>query len=105
MSHYRFAAYAFLVPITLLASWFILRARVWNPNVWHWIILTVVIISILSWFINVQADTAEGLQTSYLGERELEDGNYKYMNNLLPSFRGPLEHLERRVHGEGDGFC
>ncbi len=58
MAHYRFAAHAFLVPITLLASWFILRARVWNPNFWHWIILTFVIIAILSWFINIQADAS-----------------------------------------------
>ena len=66
MAHYRFAAHAFLVPITLLACWFILRARVWNPNFWHCIILTVLIISILTWFINIQPDAAEGIQTSYL---------------------------------------
>jgi hypothetical protein len=27
------------------------------------------------------------------------------MQRLLPSFRTPLEHIERRLHGEGDGFC
>jgi hypothetical protein len=60
---------------------------------------------ILNWFINIIADAAEGIQTSYLAERELENGNYKFMQRLLPSFRVPLEHLERRLHGEGDGFC
>ena len=104
MDHYRFAAHAFLIPVTLLTTWFILRARVWNPNVWHWLVLTFVIIAILSWFINILADAAEGIQTSFLAERELENGNYKYMQRLLPSYRVPLEHLERRVHGEGDGF-
>lgn len=104
MDHYRFAAHAFLIPAALLTTWFILRARVWNPNVWHWIVLTFVLIVILSWFINILADAAEGLQTSFLAERELENGNYKYMQRLLPSYRVPLEHLERRVHGEGDGF-
>lgn len=105
MFHYRFAAHAFLIPITLLGSWFILRARVWSPNIWHWIILIFLIYMILNWFINIIADAAEGIQTSYLAERELENGNYKFMQRLLPSFRVPLEHLERRLHGEGDGFC
>lgn len=105
MDHYRFAAHAFLIPATLLICWFILRARVWNPNVWHWIALAVVVYSILTWFINIHADASEGLQTSFLAERELENGNFKYMQRLLPSYKAPLEHLERRLHGEGDGFC
>lgn len=104
MNHYRFAALACLVPLTLLACWFILRARVPSPNLWHWIILTVVIISILVWFVNILPDASEGLQTSFLAERELENGNYKYMQRLMPSFRTPLEHIERRLHGEGDGY-
>jgi len=103
MDHYRFAAHAFLIPVALLICWFILRARVWNPNVWHWIVLTVVLIAILSWFINILADAAEGLQTSYLAERELEEGNFNNMQRLLPSFRLPLEHIEMRKHGENDG--
>lgn len=104
MSHYRFAAHAFLIPVTLLATWFILRARVWNSNLWHWIVLIVVIYAILNWFINIIADAAEGLQTSFLAERELENGNFKFMQRLLPSFRTPLEHIERRLHGQGDGY-
>lgn len=105
MYHYRFAAHAFLIPAALLMSWFILRARVSSPNFWHWLVLTFVLYAVLNWFINILPDASEGLQTSYLAERELENGNYKYMQRLLPSFRAPLEHLERRVHGEGDGFC
>ena len=66
--------------------------------------MVVVILAIQHWFINILADAAEGLQTSYLVERELENGNFKYMQRLLPSFRAPLEHIERRVHGEGDGY-
>lgn len=69
MSHYRFAAHAFVIPVTLLACWFILRARVWTPSLWHWIVLVVVILAIQHWFINILADAAEGLQTSYLVER------------------------------------
>ena len=69
MSHYKFAVCAFLVPLTLLISWFILRARVWTPSLWHWIVLTVVIYSVLTWFIDILSDASEGLQTSFLSER------------------------------------
>lgn len=69
MSHYKFAVYSFLVPLTLLISWFILRARVWTPSLWHWIVLTVVIYSVLTWFIDILSDASEGLQTSFLSER------------------------------------
>lgn len=105
MNHYRFAAHAFLISAAILMTWFILRARVWNANLWHWIVLIVVLYAILNWFINILGDAAEGIQTSFLVERELENGNFKYMQRLLPSFRTPLEHIERRIHGEGDGFC
>lgn len=99
MFHYRFAAQCALLSLTLLATWFILKARVREADFWHWVCLNFVIFAIVSWFINILADAAEGLQTSYLAERELENGNYKYMHRLLPSMRTPLEHLERRIHG------
>jgi hypothetical protein len=105
MNHYRFAAHAFLIPAALLMTWFILRARVWNPSIWHWIVLPFVLYMVMNWFINLLPDASEGIQTSVLAERELENGNYKYMQKILPSYRGPIEHLEKRLHGEGDGFC
>jgi glucan phosphoethanolaminetransferase (alkaline phosphatase superfamily) len=71
MYHYRFAAHAFLITAALLMSWFILRARVWSPNFWHWMVLIFVIYSILNWFINILPDAAEGLQTSFMAERDL----------------------------------
>lgn len=104
MDHYRFAATTFVTAAAILACWFILRARVWRISLWHWIVLIVVIYAIVNWFINILADAAEGLQTSFLVERELENGNFKYMQRLMPSFRSPLEHIERRLHGEGDGY-
>ncbi len=58
MNHYRFAAYCFVLAVTLIATWFILRSRVWNPNMWHWIVLIIVVYSIINWFVNIQADAA-----------------------------------------------
>lgn len=105
MKHFRFAAHVFCVAAVFLMTWFILRKRVWYSNFWHYVILIVVIYAVLTWFVSIQADAAEGLQTAFLSERELENGNFRYMQRLLPSFRNPLEHIERRIHGEGDGFC
>ena len=105
MKHFRFAAHVFCVAAVFLMTWFILRKRVAHSNFWHYVILIVVIYAILTWFINIQADAAEGLQTSYLAERELENGDFRVMQRLIPSYRAPLEHIERRIHGEGDGFC
>lgn len=105
MKHYRFAAHVLCVSAVFLMTWFILRRRVWFSNFWHYVILIVVIYMIVTWFIDIHASASEGIQTSYLVERELEGGNFSHMQRVLPSFRTPLEHIERRVHGEGDGFC
>ena len=105
MRHYKFAAHIFCVAAVFLMTWFILRKRVWYSNFWHYAILIVVIYAILTWFINIQADAAEGLQTAYLAEREINNGEFKYMHKVLPTFRRDLEHIEMRRHGEGDGFC
>lgn len=58
MSHYRIAAHLFVIPIALIAAWFILRARVWSPNFWHWLVLVVVIFATVHWFISILADAA-----------------------------------------------
>ena len=105
MRHYKFAAHIFCVAAVFLMTWFIVRKRVWFANFWHYAILIVVIYAILTWFINIQGDAAEGLQTAFLAERELENGEFKFIPKLLPSFRRDLEHIEMRRHGEGDGFC
>lgn len=90
MKHYRFAAHTFLVGLALLMTWFILRKRVNLPNFWHWVLLIVVLYMAVTWFIDIQAAAAEGIQTSYLAERELENGDHNYMQRLLPSYRNNL---------------
>lgn len=59
----------------------------------------------ITWFVDMQAAAAEGIQTSYLAERELENGDHNYMQKCIPSYRTELEHMERRLKGEGDGHC
>lgn len=69
MNHYRFSAHCLVIPLAIMLTWFILGFRVINRNAWHWIVLVFVLYSIINWFINLLADIAEGLQTSFLAER------------------------------------
>ena len=68
MKHYRFAAHVLCVAAVFLMTWFILRARMWQPGFWNYVLLIVVIYMIVTWFVDIHADSAEGLQTSYLSE-------------------------------------
>ena len=47
----------------------------------------------VTWFIDIQAAAAEGLHTSYLAARELENGDHNYMQRVFPSYRNDLEHM------------
>lgn len=105
MKHYKFAAHVFCVAAVFLMTWFILRKRVNFPGFWHYAILIVLIYMCITWFVDMQAAAAEGIQTSYLAERELENGDHNYMQKCIPSYRTELEHMERRLKGEGDGHC
>lgn len=105
MKHYRFAAHVFCVAAVFLMTWFILRARVITPGFWHYVILVVVLYMCVTWFVDIHAAAAEGLQTSYLAERELENGDHTYMQRVSPAYRSDLEHMERRQKAAGDGFC
>lgn len=71
MKHYSFAAHVFCVAAVFLMTWFILRKRVPFHGFWHIAILIFVIYGVLTWFISIHSDAAEGIQTSYLAEREL----------------------------------
>lgn len=68
MKHFRFAAHVLCVAAVFLMTWFILRKRMVNPSFWHYFVLIIVIYAIVTWFIDIHADAAEGLQTSYLSE-------------------------------------
>ena len=58
MKHYRFAAHVLCVAVVFLMTWFILRARVLRPGLWNYIHLIVIIYMIVTWFVNIHADSA-----------------------------------------------
>ena len=69
MKHYRFAAHVLCVAAVFLMTWFILRKRIIAPGFWHYVVLIVLLYMCVTWFIDIHAAAAEGLQTSYLAER------------------------------------
>jgi hypothetical protein len=68
MKHYRFAAHIACVSFVFFWALWILNYRTFNYNLWQLAILIVFIIGIVTWFIGIHTDAAEGLQTSYLAE-------------------------------------
>ena len=101
MKHYRFVAHVAVVTLALIASYFVLRWRVNDFSLWEFAFLVFFIYGTVTWFIDIHADAAEGLQTSFLAEHELED-NYNYMQRILPSFRKDLEFLDGRQKMDGN---
>lgn len=71
MNRYNLISRLFLIPLALILSWLILRNWVPNPSIWHWIISTLLIYLVLTFFTDFLGNIAEGLQTSFLAEREL----------------------------------
>ena len=84
-------------------TWFILRYRVWSPNFWHYAVLIVVIYMIITWFVDIHADAAEGLQTASLSEFNLER-DHDYMNYLDHKYHYDLKSNEERTDTR-DGNC
>ncbi len=85
MKHYRLICHLFAVTSAFIAAWFVLRARLWVYGFWHLTLLVVVIYCVVTWFINIHADAAEGLQTSYLSEHILE-ANHTLLQKLHPDY-------------------
>lgn len=69
MGHYKFVAHTFLISLLLLMTFFILRKRVMSPGFWNIVLLLTLLYMCVTWFIDIHAAAAEGIQTSYLAER------------------------------------
>jgi hypothetical protein len=68
MKHYSLAAHVACIAFVFLLTWFILKYRMFNFNLWHVAVLIMIIYGTVTWFIGIHVDSAEGLQTSYLAE-------------------------------------
>lgn len=83
MKHYRLAAHIASISFVFFWAFWILDYRTLNFDLWNVAILVLAIYGTVTWFIGIHTDSAEGLQTSYLAELELE-GEHQYMQKILP---------------------
>lgn len=58
IKHYRFISHVFLLTSLLIASLFIVQARLWEFGFWHVTLIVVVIYVTITWFIGIHADSA-----------------------------------------------
>jgi len=73
----------------LIGGWFILRARLWSYGFWNLALIIVVIYITITFFIDINSNAAEGLQTSYLCEYQLEP-NHGLLQRLDPKYTSDL---------------
>jgi hypothetical protein len=83
MKHYRLAAHIASISFVFFWAFWILDYRTLNFDLWNVAIVILAIYGTVTWFIGIHTDSAEGLQTSYLAELELE-GEHQYMQKILP---------------------
>lgn len=76
MKHYRFAASVFLTTVGYLLAHIYANKRVLNFTWWHNVILVIIVYAIVCWFINIDADAAEGISTSFLYENLSAQGRF-----------------------------
>lgn len=101
MSMYRFAAHVLAVSLVALLTYFILKYRVDNFGFWHLAIGIALILTCVTYFIKIHSDSAEGIQTSFLVERNTDD--YPFMQYCRPSYRDEFARIE--ASRARDGFC
>ena len=66
LKHYKFSAHVCCVSLAFLASYFVLKYRVWDYGFWHTSIVIVLIYMTMIFLIDIHGDTAEALQTNFL---------------------------------------
>jgi hypothetical protein len=66
IKHYRLAATIFLVSLCYIFGHIFSNKRVLGFTWWHNVILIVISYAVVSWFVAIDADAAEGISTSFL---------------------------------------
>jgi len=84
LKHYRLAASILLTTISYLLGHIFTNLRVTSFTWWHNVILIVISYAVITWFVNIDADAAEGISTSFLVENSRVEGNYENMSHALP---------------------
>lgn len=83
MEHYRFNAHVTVLALLGMLAMLILNARMHAVGFWHAAAAIYLCYTIVTWFIGIHADAAEGIQTSFFAEHYASE-DYKYMQRALP---------------------
>ena len=79
MKHYRFVASTFLTTILYILGSIYVNKRVVNFYWWQNVVLIVISYAVICWFVDISANAAEGISTSFLTENSIngyEDMRY-----------------------------
>jgi hypothetical protein len=68
MKHYRFAASVFLTTLLYILGSIYVNKRVVNFYWWENVVLVVISYAVVCWFVDISANAAEGVSTSFLTE-------------------------------------
>ena len=79
MKHYRFVASTFLTALLYILGSIYVNKRVVNFYWWQNVVLIVISYAVICWFVDISANAAEGISTSFLTENSIngyEDMRY-----------------------------
>lgn len=75
MFFYRLCAHAFCVGTTTLLAYWMMKSRIEGIHVGSLIATLILVYCVVTYFIDIHADSAQALQIAYLTELELSGGN------------------------------
>ena len=84
MKHYRFVASVFLTTLLYILGSIYVNKRVVNFYWWQCVVLIVISYAVICWFVDISADAAEGISTSFLAEHHTTQGyeNMRYAEQV-----------------------
>jgi hypothetical protein len=95
VKHIRFVALVFVVALSTLFGFIFTNIRLNNVSFWHVAFLIVVVYSVSCWFINIAADVAESIATSFFVEH-FQSHDYEFMQKAIPVRFMLFSHSERK---------
>jgi hypothetical protein len=103
IKHIRFIALVFAVAISSLFGFIFANIRLNSITFWHVAFIIVVVYSIVCWFINICADGAESISTSFFVEH-FQSHDYEFMQKALPVNSLLFSLLENKLSTEARRF-
>ena len=94
MFFYRLLAHVFCVGLVTLLSYWIMKNKIDGISVNSLIIILLLAYCIVTYFIDIHADCAEGLQIAYLAELQLSGGNPSKLAFNFGGLKGELRALD-----------